>query len=325
MLIKRVLWVFIPPVVVFVVGVSLLDGYLIYKLTHPAPTQLYGTPRDFQVILQKPMWFEEQWRNLDGTQSRGWFLTAGKTSPAIVLSHAYGSNRSELLTLGFEIWKAGYNVMLYDLRGHGESPVKWSGLGSYEKDDLISGIEMLRNRKDENGQPICDGRIGLYGVDLGGYISLVAAGQSPLVKAVAVDSTCPDMPRLINYRLSTFVGAEKGWSKRLIDSEFTKRMMSLGMRTYMVRTEGLPSPLETVTTKADRRYLFIIGKDSGALEATTRELYAKTVDPKQLIEVEKSRLERLYDPDSAAYDTQVVAFFREAIPISGGAQGRKTK
>ena len=89
-MLKRVLWVFIPAVLVFAVGVAALDFYFIHRLTHPPRTELYGSPRDFQLILQKPMWFEEKWKNSDSTQTVGWLLSRGKPAPAIILSHGYG-------------------------------------------------------------------------------------------------------------------------------------------------------------------------------------------------------------------------------------------
>ena len=48
----------------------------------------------------------------------------------------------------------------------------------------------------------------------------------------------------------------------------------------------------------------------------TKELHDATKDPKQLVEVEQSRLIRLYDQASSEYDARVVAFFKESIPVS---------
>ena len=177
-LIKRVLWVFIPAVVLLFCGTFGLSYYLNYKLAHPAKTQLYGSPRDFQIILQRPVWSDEKWKNPDGTQSVGWFLSQNKPAPVIILNHGYGSNRSDLLTLSFELYKAGYHILLYDLRGHGESPVNWSGLGTFEKDDLLAAISFLKNMKTPSNQDLIDGRVGLYGVDLGGYVALSAASEA---------------------------------------------------------------------------------------------------------------------------------------------------
>ena len=324
-MLKRVLWVFIPAVLVFVVGVAALGFYFIHRLTHPPRTELYGSPRDFQLILQKPMWFEEKWKNSDSTQTVGWLLSRGKPAPAIILSHGYGSNRSELLTLAFELWKAGYNVLVYDLRGHGESPVKWSGLGTYEKDDLLSAMAFLRNRTNETGQPLLEGRVGLYGVDIGGYISLVASTQDPMVKAVAVDSVYPDVSHFMNHQLKKIVGSDSDIANRMADSRWTTQLTDLSMQLYLMRREDSAPALDSVGTASGRKLLFITGKNSGGLGGMTRELHDAARDAKQFVEVEQSRLIRLYDKASSDYDARVVAFFKETIPVTPDKPGPKAR
>lgn len=295
----------------------ILEFYLIHRLTHPTRTQLYGSPRDFQVILQKPMWSDEKWKNSDATQSVGWFLTRGVPSPAIILSHGYGSNRSELLTLTFELWKAGFHVLVYDMRGHGESPVNWSGLGTYEKDDLLSAISFLKGMKTEDGKELVDDRIGLYGVDLGGYISLVASSQDPSVKAVAVDSVYPDVEHFMNYRLKTIVGSNNELANRLVDSPWTGRLTGLTMQLYLMRRADTAPATESVGTAASRQFLFITAKGTGVHEDMTRDLHEKAKGQKQIVEVMQTRMDRLYDKASASYDQRVVEFFLSAIPPAG--------
>lgn len=310
---KRVLWVFIPAVLVLGVGVLGLNFYLIHRMAHPPRNPLYGSPRDFQVIMQKPMWSDEKWNNSDATQSVGWFLKQGRPAPAIILSHAYGSNRSDFLTLSFELWKAGYNVLVYDLRGHGESPVNWSGLGTYEKDDLLSAIKFLKGQKTESGQDIVDGRVGLYGVDMGGYISLVASSQDPMVKAVAVDSVYPDVTHFINYRIRNFMGSNR-LADTLVNLPYRSDLTELTMQVYLLRRDDFAPAVEAVAAGSSRRFLFITGKNTGLYETMTRDLYNQAKDQKALVEVEQSRLDRLYTKASADYDAHVVSFFREAIP-----------
>lgn len=313
---KRILWVFIPAVLVFAVGIGALDLYLIHRLTHPPRTQVYGSPRDFQVILQKPMWFEEKWKNSDSTQAVGWLLSRGKAAPAIILSHGYGSNRSELLTLSFELWKAGYHVLLYDLRGHGESPVKWSGLGTYELDDLLSALNFLRSRTNDKGELLLDGRVGLYGVDLGGYVSLVASRQDPMIKAVAVDSVYPDVSHLVNYQLKEMIGSDSNVANHLVDSKWTNGMIELGMQLYLMRREDSASAADSVAMTSGRKLLFITAMNGGALTTMTRGMYDAAKENKQIVQVERSRVDRLYDKVSLEYDTRVVAFFKDAIPVA---------
>jgi hypothetical protein len=54
----------------------------------------------------------------------------------------------------------------------------------------------------------------------------------------------------------------------------------------------------------------------------TRELYDAAKDQKQIVEVEQSRLIRLYDKSSSEYDARVVQFFKEAIPVTPDKPGQ---
>ena len=311
--IKRVMWVFIPAVLVLVLGVFGLSFYFIHRLTHPAKTQLYGSPRDFQIILQKPIWSDEKWKNSDGTHSVGWFLTQGKAAPAVIMTHGYGSNRSDLLTLGVELYKSGFHVLMYDMRGHGESPVSWSGLGTYEKDDLFSAITFLKEMKTPSGGDLVDGRVGLFGVDLGGYVSLAASAENPLVKAVAVDSVYPDVTQFINHRLRSITGEGSPIASSLTESKWTKDLMTMTTQMYLLRREDASSAVDSVSASAGRRFFFITGKDSSLQASMTRDLHNQTNGSKQLVEVDKTRQERLYTEESASYDALVSQFFREAF------------
>ena len=311
-MLKRVMWVFIPAVLVLVVGVGSLSFYFIHRLTHPAKTQLYGSPRDFQIIMQKPIWSDEKWKNSDGTQSVGWFLTQGKPGPAVILSHAYGSNRSDLLTLGVELYKAGFHILMYDMRGHGESQVNWSGLGTYEKEDLLSSIKFLKDMKTSSGEDLIDGRIGLYGVDLGGYVALVTSSEEPMVNAIAVDSAYPDVSNFVKYRLKNIVGENNALANSLVESSWTKDLTGLTMQLYLLRRDGADSAFNSVAA-SNRKFLFITGKDSSTASTLTRALYDQTKGTKELVEVDRTRQDRLYTTDSSVYDARVVQFFKEAI------------
>ncbi|MFL6214944.1 MAG: alpha/beta hydrolase [Blastocatellia bacterium] len=314
-LLKRIFWVFVPAVLVFVVGVAALGLYMVNRLSHPARTVLYGSPRDFQLILQRPMWYDEKWKQSDGTPAVGWLLLRDRPAPAIILSHSYGSNRSQLLTLSFELWKAGYHVLLYDLRGHGESQVKWSGLGTYERDDLLSAIKFLKERKNEKGELMLDGRVGLYGVDLGGYASLAASAEDPIIKAVAVDSVFPDVNHFVNAQLKSGVGNNE-MGNRLVDSRWTKRLAELSMQVYLLRREEGQPALEAVATATGRNLLFITASDTGVYDLMTRELYNAARGQKELVEVPHSRMTRLYEKEASDYDARVTAFFQQAMPVA---------
>ncbi|MEW6129784.1 MAG: alpha/beta hydrolase [Acidobacteriota bacterium] len=313
---KRVLWVFIPAVLVLFVGVFGLSFYLIHHLAHPPKNELTGSPRDFQIILQKPVWSDEKWKNADGTQAMGWLLNQNRVAPAVILTHGYSSNRSDLLTLSVELYKAGYHVLLYDMRGHGESPVNKSGFGMYEKDDLISAIKFLKGLTSKSGEELNDGRIGLYGVDLGGYATLAASDEDPAIKAVAVDSPFPSVEQFINYRLKYVIGGNNSMVKGLADYSLTKEVLGLTSQAYFMTKDDKSDVIESVRLSSNRRFLFIHGKTGSPTDLLTKEIFDETKGQKEIIEVEKTRQERLYTTESAAYDERVVKFFQAAIPTT---------
>lgn len=310
---KRVMWVFIPAVLVLFVGVFGLSFYLIHHLAHPPINELTGSPRDFQIILQKPVWSDEKWKNSDGTQAAGWLLNQNRVAPVIILSHGYGSNRSDLLTMSVELYKAGYHVLLYDMRGHGESPVKKSGVGMYEKDDLISAIKFLKGLTSKNGEELVDGRIGLYGVDLGAFASLAASDEDPTIKAVVVDSPFTSVEQFINYRLKYVIGDNNSMVNNLADYSLTKEVLALTAQAYFMNNEDKMDVEQSIGHSSNRKFLFIQGKSASPTDLITKDIFEKTKSPKEIIEVEKTRQNRLYTNESAAYDDRVVKFFQTAI------------
>jgi len=300
----------IPALIAFLLVVAAADAIVVYRITHPARIGLDSTPQDYQDIWAgQPSWSEESWKNQDGTESKGWLLRRPAGSPAVVLSHGYGSNRSELLNLGVALWKEGYFVLLYDLRGHGLSPVKWTSLGEYESDDLVAGIRHLKGLKDSSGKPLIDAdRIGLYGVSTGGYASLIAATRERSVKAVAVDSVYPTADRFARMEMNRLLGM----SNRLINN-----ILYLGMLCYFPGKFGSTSANQAVREYQNVKLLFIAGADSGDLRLATGEVFTQSISNKEMLQVQHTRLSRLYLKDGTLYDQQVVNFFRrpDVLPV----------
>ena len=95
------------------------------------------------------------------------------------------------------------------------------------------------------------------------------------------------------------------------------------MQLYLLRREDTAPAIESVSTGAGRRFLFITSKDTGVYDTMTRDLYNATKSAKELVEVERSRMDRLYEKASSEYDARVVAFFQQAIPLTSEKPARK--
>lgn len=134
----------------------------------------------------------------NGSTVRGWMLPqangVGK-SPAILVVHGWGSNRSRVLRYAIPLHQAGYAVLMYDARGHGESTPYPKPSGLMFKEDLLVALDWLSQRPD-----IDAGRIGVIGHSLGGFGAVLALDEGAPISALVTDS----MP----VRFSTMIASE---------------------------------------------------------------------------------------------------------------------
>src|SRR5918997_1722915 len=147
---SRILKAFLPIILLLALVVVVVTGWIIHGATRP-PRQAYlVTPEKFTQLSGPGLKAtEETWANRDGTRSRGWLLRGGEGSPAVILLHRYGADRSWLLNLGVKLNEtANFTVLWPDLRGHGlDPPVKWTSFGTNETEDVLAALDYLRSLK----------------------------------------------------------------------------------------------------------------------------------------------------------------------------------
>ncbi len=131
-------------------------------LTKPPRTPILRTPEAYGLAYEE-ITFETK----DGVTIKGWFIPAD-FNKVIISNHFSPANRygfaGHLEGLdfagGFEVnflprykalHDAGYNVLAYDLRSHGESGEGdngISGVGYYEWQEVLASIAYIKNRPD---------------------------------------------------------------------------------------------------------------------------------------------------------------------------------
>ena len=297
----------LPSIVGFLIILGLFEGYLVYQLTHPKRSGNEVTPRQYEVLTGGSLpWSDEEWPNADGTKAVGWFLRGATGAPAIILNHGYGKNRSELLNLGIKLREAGYHVLLPDLRGHGASPVAWTSLGEYEREDLLAAVRFVKSRPDNQGHPLADPeRVGVSGVSLGGHVALTAAAQDPAIKVVIADSIYPT-PDLLTRALT----------REMLNAHLPAldRLVSLGMRCYFLGRYGKHSVGEAVGGFQGQKLRLVTSSAAGEFEGSTLDLFNRAPEPKELSRLDYSRITRLEGLEQDVYDDRVVGYFRKDLP-----------
>ena len=116
----------------------------------------------------------------DGLTLRGWYIPVENSDKTIIVcSGANGSLDADMPVAPW-LHAAGFNVLLFDWRAHGQSEGQVVTLGCDERYDLISAVEFARSKGAR--------RVGVLGFSLGGSVALATAAVYQEIDVVAADS-----------------------------------------------------------------------------------------------------------------------------------------
>jgi len=173
----------------------------VYAKTHPETAAL--PPIDFDSMKMRVEAVE--FRSVDDLPLSGWLLRGDAGAPPVVLCHDLGQSRSSLINTGIALREAGFSVLMFDFRGHGESGGDGSTLGLLEKRDVLGAVDYLQDVAGFDGA-----RIGLFGVGMGAHAAVLAAADLPEVRVLVLDSLYPDA----GFTLVRDVYAHWGFAER---------------------------------------------------------------------------------------------------------------
>jgi len=150
-------------------------------LTMAERTELEGTPADFDHVYESVRFMSRR----GDVMLDGWFMPGLGGMPVVILVHGIGSNRTggDMIDLACTLNERGYGVLMFDLRGHGESGEGLMSGGWHERMDVLGAVDYLL------GRGIPAGRIGLLGFSLGAAACALAAAEEPRISAMVLD--CP--------------------------------------------------------------------------------------------------------------------------------------
>jgi dipeptidyl aminopeptidase/acylaminoacyl peptidase len=165
-------------IVLLIIALSFI---LVYSNTHPPRYRLNVPPSDYGQPYERVSFVTE-----DGLTLAGWLIKpdrSGSKTPAIIICHGLGANKSDFTDLAAFLARRGYLVLTFDFRAHGESEGSRTSLGYHEQKDVSAALHYLYSRSE-----VDQGRIGIFGFSLGGSTAILAAAETRKFRAVAADS-----------------------------------------------------------------------------------------------------------------------------------------
>lgn len=188
-----------------------LTAYFLRMIISPPRQRLWATPADLGMDYD-----DVHFPARDGLRLSGWFIPsrnggsedpadASSPSPTLIIVHGWpwnrlgttaetllvdipGSQPVQLIHLTKGLHDIGYNVLMFDLRNHGQSatalPVTF---GLREADDVLGALDYLARRPDVNEE-----QIGAVGFATGANAALFAIPRTDALSAVvAVQPSSP--------------------------------------------------------------------------------------------------------------------------------------
>jgi len=260
----------------------------------PAMSPMWIFPEQFGLRYEKVSFPTE-----DGLELKGWFLPSpnGDTR-TIVMCHGWGDNKGELLKQTFFLNEsAGFNLLYFDFRSHGESDGEITTIGGLETMDFAAAVKWLRAAK-----PALADRVGVFGLSMGAAVTVASMPEHPDLRCAVVESPFSD------YR-----GVVRRWAWNHLK---VPRFPLIDMALWMLRLRvGDPhvdqfNPVEAAGRIAPRP-LFVIGGENDRLMPVddVRRVFDAARDPKQLWLVPGAYHAKCREAAEMEYDTRVSGFF----------------
>jgi uncharacterized protein len=249
------------------------------------------TPSDLPVQ-------EVHFQATDGVHLAGWLVVASPDAPTLILVHGSRGSRSDMLPWARFLFAAGYNLLLYDSRGCGESEGWGIALGTREPDDVVGAVHFLQQRAD-----IRTKRFGALGISLGAGVVLLAAAREPALLATVADSAWADTSAQIN------------WMNSISRPPFTLPLLPYGPALANALVGGdiaATRPVDVIGQIAPRAVMLIHSADDQNITTPLsgeRRLYAAAGQPKEEWIVPSGGHVGALDAYTQEYEQRVLAFF----------------
>lgn len=241
------------------------------KLTYYPDTSIYNVE-------------EINFKATDGKILNGWFLKPKqKLIVATVLQfHGNGGNISYQFQFAEPLVKAGFQIMVFDYEGYGNS----DGTPSQEKvlDDGVRALEYIKQRNDVKNTKLI-----LFGQSLGGHLAcVVAAKRQNLIDALIIEGAFTGHKLMAVYVAHKYYGAPKWLARSIVPTRYDA----------INDIDKVAIPKLIIHSTEDATCPFFMGK----------ELYDKASGPKQFWEIKGGHIQA-----SHLYPGEFVKHFEEII------------
>lgn len=270
---------------------------LLHKNAHIPPYPLTDTPDMFNLPFEKI-----SFTTSDEINIKGWFLKqAFPVSSTIIVCHGLGTNKSDVLPFAGFLFRGGYNILLFDFRGHGESEESICSFGPCEENDLKGAVDYLKQYRPAEAK-----KIGILGGSMGAAIALSFSKKSPDISAIVSDCSFSDLPSALIHHVHYFYHIPKypfGY------------IMLVSYALYFRKNPADFSPVKSLQQNPHLKGVLLIhgSHDAQILPSNAQKLYDSALCPKDLVIAPGASHFESYSVLGRQYEEKVLAFFKQYL------------
>lgn len=281
-------------------GYFVVDAVVVSRLTMPSRNPLGANPAHYGVSFEDVVFHP---RGDDSIMLSGWFMPNSSSTRAVVV-HGFGTGGCR--TCGFKgrlgefaasLAKRGFNVLLFDLRGHGRSSDAHYTFGLREKRDVEGAVDWLLAR---DFQP---GAIGVLGESMGGATSIMATAEEPAIGALVTDSAFADLNRVLQVEFPR----RSGLPRFFLPGAYLMGRVITGEDLSTAR------PVDVIGKIAPRPVLLVHGTADDFIPIEHLQLLAHAAPKSEIWIVDGATHVESYTKDPQGYLDRVTRFFTDGL------------
>jgi uncharacterized protein len=239
----------------------------------------------------------------------GWWLPRPESHRVIIGCHGYRGGKFELVGIGTALWRAGFNVLLFDFHGHRPGHPGPVTLGYATTEDLLGAMGYARQR-------VPNAVLGVIGFSMGASVAIIGAARCPDIRAVVADTPFSTHTAVVAHgvkRVLRLPGRRAGRVEHLL-----VRAADLFLPHIAGYRGRDVEPVREVAAIAPRPILIIYGsEDSISPVEQGYAVYAAARQPKELWIAQGAEHCGAYFQDRSAYCARVASFFSRALDDPG--------
>lgn len=230
------------------------------------------------------------------------FKASGPSRGVVVYHHGIWDACRPRLRLAALLQPEGFDVAMYDSRGHGGSGGRYCTYGFRESADLSLVLDLLERR----GCPVSSTAV--VGHSMGAATAVYAASVDPRIRAVVMESCYRDLRTAIrDYARFWFPPIPEFLIRQAETRAASEAGFDLDALSPLAHMSRLDIPVLIVQGTADRQIKPVYAQ----------EHFEATPEPRELYWIEGARHGRVWHEGGKVYEEKLLSWLLAHLPVSG--------